>query len=58
MSATSDNAQGTLAFASGSLITSGSVAALSTTGQTQLIAAVFVIVGVMATIFRAWLRAP
>lgn len=58
MSTNTDNAQGTLAFASGGLLTAGTAAALTSSGTTQLIAAGFVVLGAAVAVIRAWLRAP
>ena len=58
MSSSTDNAQGTIAWASGALVGAGIPSALVTTGQTQLIAATFVVMGALMTVLRAWLRSP
>ncbi len=56
MSLISDNAQGTLAYASGALFGAGIPAALTTSGTTQVIAASFVVLASALTVVRAWLR--
>ncbi len=58
MSANDTNAQGTLAWASGALFGAGVPAALTTTGPTQIIAALFAFTGAVLTVVRAWLRSP
>jgi hypothetical protein len=58
MSATSDNAQGTLAATAGTALGVGATLIGTSIGQTQEIGAVIFIAGILTAIVRAWLRAP